>query len=279
MAQLRRPSRLALGRTAGHRRPEDNASRQHQRQATRSEPALFSPWPAPTLPQLLQALVAAKGAADAKGWQDFQARVSGLKLTRSRALREAEEVAAALEQAQRREATAGEVDEYDAGDSFLGCIPALRAGWLADVWQPGTAAPYHPAMQQAPAGAETLGTYPTVPDPPSTLCVLRSLRAATAQWDEEEAGGTGQPTHRKGTLKIVLITGFESFNVDLYKKAAVQLARVCPAISLRVFSDRDIGACAWHGAGQGWAGGLWHVSALARVWQGGGSGSGRWSAG
>lgn len=106
-------------------------------------------------------------------------------------------------------------------------------------------------MQQAPAGAETLGTYPMVPDPPSTLCVLRSLRAATAQWDEEEAGGTGQPSHRKGTLKIVLITGFESFNVDLYKKAAVQLARVCPAISLRVFSDRDIGACSMGKRGAG----------------------------
>jgi hypothetical protein len=42
-------------------------------------------------------------------------------------------------------------------------------------------------------------------------------------------------------MKVVLITGFESFNVELYKKAAVALARACPGISLRVFSDRDLG--------------------------------------
>ena len=40
---------------------------------------------------------------------------------------------------------------------------------------------------------------------------------------------------------MVLITGFESFNVELYKKAAVQLARVLPGMSVRVFSDRDLG--------------------------------------
>ena len=39
----------------------------------------------------------------------------------------------------------------------------------------------------------------------------------------------------------MLITGFESFNVELYKKAAVQLARVLPGMSVRVFSDRDLG--------------------------------------
>jgi len=50
---------------------------------------------------------------------------------------------------------------------------------------------------------------------------------------------------------VVLITGFESFNVDLYKKAAVVLARACPGLSLRVFSDRDLGT--W-GLGWGWVG-------------------------
>lgn len=43
------------------------------------------------------------------------------------------------------------------------------------------------------------------------------------------------------SMKVVLITGFESFNLDLYKQAAVALGRACPAISLRVFSDRDLG--------------------------------------
>ncbi|GAB4822001.1 hypothetical protein N2152v2_009047 [Parachlorella kessleri] len=128
--------------------------------------------------QVMQALMAAKSQRDPKGWQQFQAAVSGLKLTRSRLLREAEEVAAALEAARKREREAGREDEYD---------------------------------------------------------------TAIGQWDEAEGAGVEGPRTAKSTLKIVLVTGFESFNVDLYKKAAVQLARVCPAISLRVFSDRDIG--------------------------------------
>lgn len=83
--------------------------------------------------------------------------------------------------------------------------------------------------------------------------------AATAQWEETEAGtgagaGAAGPAAR-GSLKIVLITGFESFNVDLYKKAAVQLARMCPAISLRVFSDRDIGG-----------GDAWGLGKLGKGW-------------
>jgi hypothetical protein len=43
-----------------------------------------------------------------------------------------------------------------------------------------------------------------------------------------------------GVVNIVLITGFESFNVSLYKEASVQLARACPGVTLRVFSDRDL---------------------------------------
>ncbi len=40
--------------------------------------------------------------------------------------------------------------------------------------------------------------------------------------------------------RIVLIAGFESFNADLYRKAA-QLAQArCPELEIRVFSDRDI---------------------------------------
>ncbi len=72
--------------------------------------------------------------------------------------------------------------------------------------------------------------------------VLRAC-AAIEHWDEAEGAGAGAQGAKaaKASLKIVLITGFESFNVDLYKKAAVQLARVCPGVSLRVFSDRDLG--------------------------------------
>lgn len=64
----------------------------------------------------MQALVAAKGQADPKGWQAFQAAVSGLKLRRSRVLREAEEAGVALEAALKREREAGLVDEYESGE-------------------------------------------------------------------------------------------------------------------------------------------------------------------
>lgn len=82
---------------------------------------------------------------------------------------------------------------------------------------------------------------------------------AVGAWDVEQAGGGGGgdassssdnsgaagQAGRKSGMKVVLITGFESFNVELYKKAAVQLAAACPGISLRVFSDRDLGG--WRG--------------------------------
>jgi magnesium chelatase subunit H len=42
--------------------------------------------------------------------------------------------------------------------------------------------------------------------------------------------------------RIVLISGFESFNVKLYRKAAKSLAKRCPWVELVVFSDRDIDA-------------------------------------
>lgn len=41
-------------------------------------------------------------------------------------------------------------------------------------------------------------------------------------------------------VRIVLICGFESFNVALYNAAAKRLAGLAPHIQLRVFSDRDI---------------------------------------
>ena len=69
---------------------------------------------------------------------------------------------------------------------------------------------------------------------------------AAERWEaEEQEGGAPAPAggqQRKATAKIVLVAGFESFNAELYRRAAVQLARLCPGISLRVFSDRDIGA-------------------------------------
>ncbi len=40
--------------------------------------------------------------------------------------------------------------------------------------------------------------------------------------------------------RIVLVAGFESFNADLYRKAADMAIASCPELDIRVFSDRDI---------------------------------------
>ncbi|MDF5736092.1 MULTISPECIES: magnesium chelatase subunit H [unclassified Nostoc] len=40
--------------------------------------------------------------------------------------------------------------------------------------------------------------------------------------------------------RIVLVAGFESFNADLYRKAAFLANSRCPQLDIRVFSDRDI---------------------------------------
>ena len=40
--------------------------------------------------------------------------------------------------------------------------------------------------------------------------------------------------------RIVLIAGFESFNADLYRKAAQLASASCPELEIQVFSDRDL---------------------------------------
>jgi magnesium chelatase subunit H len=40
--------------------------------------------------------------------------------------------------------------------------------------------------------------------------------------------------------RIVLIAGFESFNADLYRKAAIEAQNRCPELEIQVFSDRDL---------------------------------------
>lgn len=44
----------------------------------------------------------------------------------------------------------------------------------------------------------------------------------------------------KAEATIVLLAGFEAFNVQLYKKAAMRLTAVCPRLRVVVFTDRDI---------------------------------------
>lgn len=43
-----------------------------------------------------------------------------------------------------------------------------------------------------------------------------------------------------GMKRIVLVAGFESFNADLYRKAAFLANSGCPQLDIRVFSDRDL---------------------------------------
>ncbi len=132
---------------------------------------------------LSQALFTAKESQDPRGWLAFQSSVNSLKLRRSRAEREAQELAAAAEEASRRERMAASPSEYD---------------------------------------------------------------TVAGQWDNTRANSSGNSETEAGLLqrdvvKIVLITGFESFNVELYKRAAVSLSRGgSSGIALKVFSDRDI---------------------------------------
>jgi len=43
-----------------------------------------------------------------------------------------------------------------------------------------------------------------------------------------------------GMKRIVLIAGFESFNAELYRKAAIGAQNRCPELEIQVFSDRDL---------------------------------------
>ncbi|KAK9860391.1 hypothetical protein WJX84_004358 [Apatococcus fuscideae] len=58
--------------------------------------------------------------------------------------------------------------------------------------------------------------------------------------DPRDAALPGMNDSSSG-CKIVLISGFESFNVQLYTKAAKDVAARCPGASIKVFSDRDLG--------------------------------------
>ena len=64
--------------------------------------------------------------------------------------------------------------------------------------------------------------------------------AAVEAAAEGIVGGDADAASVASRRRIVLISGFESFNVKLYKKAARNLAKRCPGVELAVFSDRDI---------------------------------------
>eukprot|EP00850_Spirogloea_muscicola_P005360 SM000024S07822 [mRNA] locus=s24:715044:727991:+ [translate_table: standard] len=64
----------------------------------------------------------------------------------------------------------------------------------------------------------------------------------TKDGKKQQAGAHGSRTDRLSTpeTNIVLISGFESFNVELYKKAGAAFTSICPDVKVHIFSDRDL---------------------------------------
>ena len=57
---------------------------------------------------------------------------------------------------------------------------------------------------------------------------------------DQHAGSDAGNKLRRNTVRIVLLTGFEAFNSDLYRKVAVNLSKTFPSAQLIVFNDMDI---------------------------------------
>eukprot|EP00899_Mesostigma_viride_P018142 jgi/Mesvir1/26329/Mv22508-RA.1 len=80
--------------------------------------------------------------------------------------------------------------------------------------------------------------------------VLASLKEQGEMAEEDEsaevsgaaAGGAAAARPAGKPCSIVLVAGFETFNLSLYKKVAKGLAVACPGLKLSVFSERDITA-------------------------------------
>ncbi|CAN0066909.1 unnamed protein product, partial [Discosporangium mesarthrocarpum] len=45
---------------------------------------------------------------------------------------------------------------------------------------------------------------------------------------------------KKPLARVVLVAGFEAFNLQLYRQVAQELSEVCPELELMVFTDRDV---------------------------------------
>lgn len=144
--------------------------------------------------QTASALLAAKQKADPRGWQDFQEAVHALKNQRTRALREAEDLQASIFAADTalRLQKEGAIGEPHLCMGHLVCVsPSLLC-----------AACCRALLPQQYAGKWT--------DSATLFCCTDE--------DDGEAVRSGlQGLNRE--CRIVLISGFESFNVDLYKKA------------------------------------------------------------
>ena len=86
----------------------------------------------------------------------------------------------------------------------------------------------------------------------SDTAALEEQRYSRVRNDYQQMSGQMLPKEGEGnndedgvkikrkSVRIVLLTGFESFNSDLYRRVALQLSNSFPVAQLLVFSDRDI---------------------------------------
>jgi hypothetical protein len=145
-------------------------------------------------PEAMRALLEAKEAADAPGWRAFQAGVATAKLKRQRLVGRLAEAQGLLNAAERAAAKAG-----------LAAAAAASEDDEADVAAAGSASPG--GLLQQLLGRGTAGA--------------------------RGAGGAA-PEGAARPVRIVLICGFESFNVGLYQQAARRLSRRAPHVTLEV---------------------------------------------
>jgi magnesium chelatase subunit H len=69
---------------------------------------------------------------------------------------------------------------------------------------------------------------------------LQQQQQQQGEEEEEAEEAAVRALQGRGCAKVVLISGFESFNVKLYRDAAKTLRKRVPGLQLIVFSDRDL---------------------------------------
>ena len=82
-------------------------------------------------------------------------------------------------------------------------------------------------VQQAARSSKTLSDY-------------EQIATVLEEDDDDDDGLDSGNKLKRNTVRIVLLTGFEAFNSDLYRKVAVNLSHVFPSAQLIVFNDMDI---------------------------------------
>ncbi|KAJ1639216.1 hypothetical protein T492DRAFT_856987 [Pavlovales sp. CCMP2436] len=78
--------------------------------------------------------------------------------------------------------------------------------------------------------------------PRSVLRARIAMTTAMTRPKDRAAERQTEPDTTREQRRIVLISGFESFNVALYKECAQQLSGEYASVRVDVFSDRDLSA-------------------------------------